>query len=125
MLVELSVVEQRYHAVMEVLAAGVPVVEVAERYGVSRKTVHVWLSRYRDGGLAGLADRSHRPHAHPWQVPPAVEVAICELRRVHPTVGASPVAVRVGASGVSGPGPVPVDDLPGAGPPRPGHRGFS
>jgi len=33
-------VEQRYHAVMEVPAAGVPVVEVAERYGVSRKTVH-------------------------------------------------------------------------------------
>lgn len=35
MLVELSVVEQWYRAVMEVLAAGVPVVEVAERYGVS------------------------------------------------------------------------------------------
>jgi hypothetical protein len=38
MLVELSVVEQRYHAVMEALSAGVPIVEVAERYGVSRKT---------------------------------------------------------------------------------------
>ena len=35
MLVELSVVEQWYRAVMEVLVAGVPVVEVAERYGVS------------------------------------------------------------------------------------------
>lgn len=33
MLVELSVVEQRYHAVMEVLA-GIPVVEVAARYRV-------------------------------------------------------------------------------------------
>ena len=31
MLVELSVVEQRYHAVMEVISGGVPVVEVAER----------------------------------------------------------------------------------------------
>src|SRR5829696_3343787 len=87
MLVELSVVEQRYHAVMEVLAAGVPVVEVAERYGVSRKTVHTWLNRYRHGGLAGLADRSHRPHAHPWQVPAAVEVAIGDLRRAHPRWG--------------------------------------
>ena len=46
MLVELSVVEQRYHAVMEVVCGGVPVVEeVAERYGVSRKTVHAWLRR--------------------------------------------------------------------------------
>ena len=35
-LVELSVVEQRYHAVMELLSGGVPVTEIAERYGVSR-----------------------------------------------------------------------------------------
>ena len=45
MLVELSVVEQRYHAVMEVISGGIPVVEVAERYGVSRKTVPAWGCR--------------------------------------------------------------------------------
>ena len=74
MLLELSVMEQRYHAVMEVLSAGVPVVEVAERYGVSRNAVHQWISRYRDGGLPALADRSHRPHGHPRQLalPPPV-----------------------------------------------------
>ena len=33
MLVELSVMEQRYHAVMEVIS-GAPVTEVARRYGV-------------------------------------------------------------------------------------------
>jgi transposase InsO family protein len=105
MLVELSVVEQRYHAVMEVLAAGVPVVEVAERYGVSRKTVHAWLNRYRDEGLAGLADRSHRPHGHPWQVPAAVEVAICELRRAHPRWGPRRLVFELERQGC--PGPVP------------------
>jgi hypothetical protein len=36
-LVELSVMEQRYSAVLEV-EAGCPVTEVAERYGVSRQT---------------------------------------------------------------------------------------
>jgi transposase-like protein len=30
---------------MEVLSGGVPVIEVADRYGVSRKTVHAWLRR--------------------------------------------------------------------------------
>jgi len=35
MLWELSVTEQRYRAVLEV-CTGVPVTEVAERYGVSR-----------------------------------------------------------------------------------------
>ena len=87
MLVELSVVEQRYHAVMEVVSGGIPVVEVAERYGVSRKTVHAWLRRYRQDGLPGLADRSHRPHHHPRQLAAEVEARVCELRRTHPRWG--------------------------------------
>jgi transposase InsO family protein len=86
-LVELSVLEQRYHAVMEVLAGRVPVTEVAERYGVSRKSVHAWLNRYRDEGLAGLSDRSHRPGGHPLQVSAEVEARICQLRRDHPRWG--------------------------------------
>ena len=49
MLWELSVTEQRYRAVLEVLA-GVPVTEVADRYGVSRQSVHTWLRRYREEG---------------------------------------------------------------------------
>ena len=40
MFVELSVMEQRYHAVMEVVS-GVPVTEVARRYGVSRQAVRL------------------------------------------------------------------------------------
>ncbi|HEX7162047.1 MAG TPA: helix-turn-helix domain-containing protein [Trebonia sp.] len=55
MLWELSVTGQRYLAVLEVLA-GVPVAEVAERYGVSRQSIHTWLVRYRDESQAGPAD---------------------------------------------------------------------
>jgi transposase len=77
-LVELTMTEQRYRAVLEV-QAGVPVTEVAERFGVSRQAVHRWIGRYRDEGLDGLADRSHRPDAHPAQTSPEVEAAICEI----------------------------------------------
>src|SRR3954447_26144198 len=42
--------------------AGVPVSEVAERFGVSRQAVHRWIGWYRKEGLEGLVDRSHRPH---------------------------------------------------------------
>lgn len=56
-LVDVSVVEQRYRAVLAV-QAGATVTEVAARFGVSRQSVHAWLSRYRGSGLAGLADRS-------------------------------------------------------------------
>jgi transposase len=55
-LVEVSVVEQRYRAVLEV-RSGVPVTEVAARFGVSRQSVHLWLRRYAEGGLGALADR--------------------------------------------------------------------
>jgi transposase len=50
MLRELNVVEQRYRAVLEVLD-GIPVTEVAERFGVARQTVHRW---YRVTGIAEL-----------------------------------------------------------------------
>src|SRR5215471_5109527 len=82
MLWELNVVEQRYRAVVEVLS-GAPVIEVAERYGVARQTVHRWVARYRAEGLDGLADRSHAPRQHPWRIGAEVEALICELRRAH------------------------------------------
>jgi transposase-like protein len=56
-LVELSVVEQRYRAVLAV-EAGATVSEVARQVGVSRQTLHAWLARYAQDGLGGLADRS-------------------------------------------------------------------
>ena len=79
-------VEQRYQAVLEVLD-GIPVTEVAERFGVTRQTVHRWVARYRESGLAGLADRSHAPKAHPWRVSAEVEAVICDLRTAHRSWG--------------------------------------
>jgi transposase-like protein len=62
-LVELSVMEQRYEAVMAVIRDGWQVTEVARRLGVSRQSVHAWIARYEAGGLPALADRSHRPRS--------------------------------------------------------------
>jgi hypothetical protein len=45
-LVELSVVEQSYRAVLAA-AARVPVTEVAERFGVPRQSVHAWIRGQR------------------------------------------------------------------------------
>jgi transposase InsO family protein len=87
MLVELSVVEQRYQAVLAVIRDGVPVTEVADRFGVSRQAVHRWLRWYEDQGLPGLVDRSHRPPRCSHQMDPAIEVWILEARRRHPDWG--------------------------------------
>jgi transposase len=101
---EYRVVEQRYDAVMEVLGEGRTVTEVAERWGVSRQSLYSWLGRYHAGGLEGLADRSHRPRRYPQQIPVAVEVRICELRRRHPDWGPRRLAHELGRDGLE---PVP------------------
>lgn len=92
MLVELSVMEQRYQAVMAVVQDGWKVTEVARRLGVARQSVHNWIARYEVGGLPALADRSHRPQSCAHQIAAELEAMICELRRKHP--GWGPVRIH-------------------------------
>jgi transposase-like protein len=87
MLLELSVVEQRYQAVLAVIRDGVPIVEVAHRFDVSRQAVHRWLRWYEAQGLPGLADRSHRPPRCSHQMDASVEVWVLEARRRNPDWG--------------------------------------
>src|SRR3989441_2600125 len=54
---------------------------VAESAGVSRATVYKWKRRYQVEGLAGLADRSSRPHCSPRRLDAAREAQVLELRR--------------------------------------------
>jgi transposase-like protein len=102
-LLELTVAEQRFNAVMEVLRDGLTVIEVADRYGVSRQAVHGWLRRYGSGGLDALADRSHRPLSCPHQMSAAVEARLCELRRRHPHWGQRRLAHELVRMGVDPP----------------------
>jgi transposase InsO family protein len=102
--VELSVMEQRYQAVLAVVQDGWKVSEVAERLGVSRQSVHTWIARYEQGGLAALADRSHRPAVCPHQIAPETEAEICELRRQHPGWGPRRIEHQFARMGID---PVP------------------
>jgi transposase len=86
-LVVLSVIEQRYRAVMAVMD-GARISEVAAEIGVSRQSVSSWVARYREAGLAGLADRSHATVSCPHRASLEVEAVVCELRRAHPKWGA-------------------------------------
>ena len=104
MLVELSVVEQRYQAVLAVIRDGVPIVQVAHRFDVSRQAVHRWLRWYEDQGLAGLADRSHRPPRCSHQMDPAVEVWVLEARRRNPDWGPRRLVHEASRAGIE---PVP------------------
>jgi transposase InsO family protein len=95
MLGELTVIEQRYLAVRDVLDNGAKIVDVATRFGVDRRTVHRWLRRYTSEGLGALADRSHRPDVCPHQMTPAVEARIVDLRRAHPGFGPRTILTKL------------------------------
>jgi len=102
-LVELKLVEQRYRAVIDVLD-GMSVTDVARRNKVSRQTVHTWLRRYADGGMAALADKSSKPESCPHQMAPVIEARVLELRRAHPRWGPRSIRTHLAQEGFS---PVP------------------
>src|SRR5437016_4422198 len=81
---EMSVAEQRYKAVLAVIADGRSVTEVARDWGVSRQTLHGWLARYEQEGLEGLSNRSHRPAHSPHQMAAVWQAKVLEVRRAKP-----------------------------------------
>ena len=59
--------------------------QAARRFKTTAKTVAKWLGRFRAEGIAGLADRSSRPHSSPSQTPWATGEAVEVLRRARCT----------------------------------------
>ena len=96
--------------------AGVPVTEVAGRYGVSRQSVHAWLRRYREEGPSGLADRSHRVLPASLADPGRGGVGGLRAAPGASALGSQAAGLRDGPPR-SGHGD-PVDCVPGAGPQR-------
>jgi putative transposase len=61
--------------------------ELAERYGISRKTAYKWVERYEADPTAGLAERSRAPHVHGRAMAADVRAAVLTLRHRHPRWG--------------------------------------
>jgi len=73
---------------------------ISQAVGVCPRTVRKWLQRHRTEGLAGLGDRSSRPHRLCRPTPRPIIDQIAELRRqrwtgkqIAATVGVSPATV--------------------------------
>jgi transposase InsO family protein len=63
------------------IEAGWPVAHAAASMGISRDRAYVWWRRFQAEGLAGLEDRSSRPHRSPNKTKPSLERRIVSLRR--------------------------------------------
>ena len=85
----------REWAVRQVLSGQTPKA-VAQAVGVCPRTVRKWVRRYQREGLAGLADRSSRPHRLNQPTPQEVVERIAAFRRERMTGKA--IAAEVGVS---------------------------
>jgi transposase InsO family protein len=101
MLWESSKMEQRYDAVLGVIRDGFTVTEVAQKFGVSRQSVHSWLARYEAGGLEALGEQSRRPNTSPTQIEGVLESRVLELRRHHPSWGSIRLRHQLQLEGVA------------------------
>ena len=78
------------------VASGQTPQAAARAAGVCPRTVRKWVNRYRQEGLAGLQDRSSRPHRLRQPTPQEVVQEIEQLRRQRWT--GKQIAVKVGVS---------------------------
>ena len=60
-----------------------PVAHVAKAMGISRQCAHRWVRRFDEEGLAGLEDRSSRPHRSPSSATPAQITRVLRARAMH------------------------------------------
>lgn len=77
----------REEFVQHALSGRFPVTALCNAYGISEKTGHKWLKRFKEEGWGGLADRPHVAHERPHKVSLALRSEILSLREKHPTWG--------------------------------------
>ena len=84
---EMSPVNLRMRLVLDAVEGSLNMTELAEQYGISRKTAYKWLARVADGGPGALEDRSHAAVWVANRTPKRIEDLVVTLRTQHGTWG--------------------------------------
>lgn len=92
---ERSPVDLRVQFISEYQTGLWSMTELAEQYGISRKTGYKWVERAATGGLAALLDQSRRPLTQPTATDRALVDALVAVRRRHPRWGAKKLLALV------------------------------
>ena len=77
-----------------------PLSQLCSEFGISRRTGYKWITRYREGGVEAIAERSRRPLHSPTRTVSELEAQVVALRKVYPDWGARKLAVLLGRQGV-------------------------
>jgi putative transposase len=69
--------------------------ELCQRFGISRRIGYKWLARCAAGGFPALEDQRRVPRSCPHRTSKAVEAALVQLRKQHPTWGPKKLLARL------------------------------
>jgi transposase InsO family protein len=89
--------QARASFIAEVQRGEIDVVDLAESYGISRKTAYKWMARFKAGGWTGLEERSRAPRNHPNALTAEVERWVLECKARWPKWGAPKLLVKLRA----------------------------
>jgi len=74
---------------------------LCQEFGISRPTGCLWVQRYQQQGVAGIAERSRRPANSPRRTAAEMEDKVVELRRRYPDWGARKLGMLLQDEGVA------------------------
>jgi len=90
-----SAMSQRHEFVLLAIQPDANIRQLCQRFEIGPATAYKWIHRFENDGLAGLADRSRRPHHSPTRTAAEIEAAVLKLRRQHPAWGGQTLEQRL------------------------------
>jgi transposase InsO family protein len=92
---ETGPVFERARFIGDYLSGCFTISELADRYGVSRKTLYKWLARHDVSGLSGLVDRPRIARHLPHRTPDVLADEIIAFKRRFPFMGPKKIVARL------------------------------
>lgn len=89
----MDVQEQRVRFVVAASRREKPFTHLCREFEISRPTGYLWVKRYEESGLAGIVEKSRRPHRSPQRTPAELEQRVIEVRKRYPDWGARKLGV--------------------------------
>ena len=80
---ELCALDQKVQMIEDWLTREFSITEIAEMYGVSRKTVYKWVERFEAHGRDGMEEWCRAPYTHPNATAPELVAMIVAMKHRH------------------------------------------
>lgn len=89
----MDVQEQRVRFVVAAARREKSLTSLCQEFGISRPTGYLWVKRYQQSGVAGIAETSRRPRRSPERTAEELERRVIEARERYPDWGARKLQV--------------------------------